>query len=127
MVHATQLAEALSLDMSAQWSATQDNYLGRVTKSQILEAVREAKGSAAAQRIEHLKKSDMAQEAERLLAGTGWLPALLRTPGVNDEAVGSACEDDSGEKDPLSEPASELPVFLAEDGGAADVYSVAAE
>ena len=127
MAHATRLAEALSLDMSAQWSATQDNYLGRVTKSQILEAVREAKGSAAARMIEHLKKSDMAQEAERLLAGTGWLPALLRTPGVNDEAVGSACEDDSGEKDPLSEPASELPVFLAEDGGAADVYSVAAE
>ena len=122
-----QLAEALSLDMSAQWSATQDNYLGRVTKSQILDAVREAKGSAAARMIEHLKKSDMAQEAERLLAGTGWLPALLRTPGVNDEAAESACEDDSGEEDPLSEPASELPVFLAEDGGAADVYSVAAE
>ena len=84
MAHATRLAEALSLDMSAQWSATQDNYLGRVTKSQILEAVHEAKGSAAARMIEHLKKGDMAQEAERLLAGTGWLPALLRTPGVND-------------------------------------------
>ena len=105
MAHATRLAEALSLDMSAQWSATQDNYLGRVTKSQILEAVREAKGSAAARMIEHLKKGDMAQEAERLLAGTGWLPALLRTPGVNDEAAESACEDHSGEKDPLSEAA----------------------
>ena len=100
MAHATRLAEALSLDMSAQWSATQDNYLGRVTKSQILEAVREAKGSAAARMIEHLKKGDMAQEAERLLAGTGWLPALLRTPGVNDAAAESACEDHSGEEGP---------------------------
>ena len=89
--------------------------MGRVTKSQILEAVHEAKGSAAAQRIEHLKKGDMAQEAERLLAGTGWLPALLRTPGVNDAAA-------------ESEPAGELPAFHAEDGGGAnEVYSVAAE
>ena len=30
--HATQLAEALSLDMSARWSATKENYLGRVPK-----------------------------------------------------------------------------------------------
>jgi IS5 family transposase len=40
---------------------------GRVTKAQILDAVREAKGEASAQLIEHLKKGDMAQEAERLL------------------------------------------------------------
>src|SRR3954453_7994701 len=93
MVHATQLAEALALDMSVQWSATNENYLGRVTKSQILDAVREAKGSAATRMIEPLRKGDMAQEAERLLAGTGWLPTLLRTPGVNDAPVESACED----------------------------------
>jgi ParB family chromosome partitioning protein len=127
MAHATRLAGSLSLDMSAQWSATQDNYLGRVTKSQILNAVREAKGSAAARMIEHLKKGDMAQEAERLLAGTGWLPALLRTPGVNDEAAGSACEDHTHEQDAPSDVAFELPALLTADGGAADVYSVAAE
>lgn len=40
---------------------------GRVTKAQILDAVREAKGEASAPLIEHLKKGDMAQEAERLL------------------------------------------------------------
>src|SRR3954463_8316332 len=125
MAHATRLAEALSLDMSAQWSATQENYLGRVTKSQILDAVREAKGSAAAQRIEHLKKGDMAQEAERLLAGTGWLPTLLRTPGVNDTAAERACGDHTREESPLIET-DELPAFRAEDGGASDVYPVAA-
>ena len=100
----------------------------RVTKSQILEAVHEAKGSAAARMIEHLKKGDMAQEAERLLAGTGWLPTLLRTPGVNDAAAESASEDHAREKDLPSETALDLPAFLAEDGGGADdVYSVAAE
>jgi ParB family chromosome partitioning protein len=29
--------------------------------------------------IDHLKKTDMAKEAERLLAGTGWLPDPLLT------------------------------------------------
>src|SRR6185437_7169074 len=48
------------------------------TKPRILEAVREAKGEQAAQLIDHLKKGDMAREAERLLEGTGWLPEPLR-------------------------------------------------
>jgi ParB family chromosome partitioning protein len=65
---------------------TVDNYLGRVTKARILEAVREAKGEDAAKRIDHLKKGDMAMEAERLLAGTGWLPEPLRTSGVSPKA-----------------------------------------
>ena len=39
----------------------------------------EAKGEASAQLIDHLKKPEMAKEAERLLAGSGWLPEPLRT------------------------------------------------
>jgi ParB family chromosome partitioning protein len=42
--------------------------------------VREAKGDASAQLVDHLKKPEMAKEAERLLADTGWLPEPLRTP-----------------------------------------------
>ena len=53
--------------MAEHWTPTVDGYLGRVTKAQILDAVREAKGEASAQLIEHLKKGDMAREAERLL------------------------------------------------------------
>jgi ParB family chromosome partitioning protein len=49
-----------------------------VTKSRILEAVREAKGEGAAQLIDHLKKTEMAKEAERLLEDTRWLPEPLR-------------------------------------------------
>ena len=66
---------------AAGWTPTVDGYLGRVTKARILEAVAEAKGEAAADRIAHLKKGDMAAGAERLLAGSGWLPEPLRTPG----------------------------------------------
>lgn len=80
--HADTLAGVLDLDMAAAgWLPTVDNFLGRVTKARILEAVREAKGADAAQRIEHLKKPDMATHAQELLAGTGWLPELLRKPG----------------------------------------------
>ena len=77
-------AEAVGLDMvAAGWRPTVDNYLSRVTKPRILEAVREAKGDHAAQLLDHLKKGDMAQEAERLLDSTGWLPEPLRlTDGV---------------------------------------------
>jgi ParB family chromosome partitioning protein len=79
LAHGDILARAVGLDMAAAgWTATVDAYLGRVPKTRILEAVREAKGEAATQRIDHLKKADMAREAERLLDGTGWLPEPLR-------------------------------------------------
>ena len=79
--HAFQLAEALRLDMTqAGWVTRADNYLNRVTKSQIVAAVSEAKGETTAELLADLKKKEMAIEAERLLAGTGWLPEPLRTP-----------------------------------------------
>ncbi|MCH4023238.1 MAG: ParB/RepB/Spo0J family partition protein [Acetobacter sp.] len=77
---ADRLASALGLDLvEAGWQPTVENYLGRVTKARILQAVREARGDEAADRIVHLKKPDMAREAERLLEGSGWLPEALRT------------------------------------------------
>lgn len=78
--HADRLAEAVGLDMSGYWSATVASYLGRVTKARIGEAVREAVSDEAAERIGGMKKTDMASEAESLLAGKGWLPSLLRAP-----------------------------------------------
>jgi ParB family chromosome partitioning protein len=78
--HADRLAEAVDLDMTAYWSATVSSYLGRVTKARIGEAVREAVSDEAADRIGGMKKSDMASEAEALLAGKGWLPGLLQAP-----------------------------------------------
>ena len=59
---------------------TARTYLGRVTKTRILDAVREAVSIEAAERMANMKKQDMAEAAEQLLAGTGWLPALMRTP-----------------------------------------------
>ena len=94
------LATEVGLDMAqAGWTPTVDNYLGRVTKPRIIEAVREAKGDATAVLIEHLKKGDMAREAERLLEGTGWLPEPLRLPVAESDECDVA----------------ELPAFLDED------------
>ena len=111
------LATVVGLDMAdAGWTPTVDNYLGRVTKPRIIEAVREAKGDATAVLIEHLKKADMAREAERLLEGTGWLPEPLRLPVIElgDEEVAA------------------LPDFLAGEEGAEDAeadnaFAIAAE
>ncbi|NTF47048.1 ParB/RepB/Spo0J family partition protein [Rhizobium rhizogenes] len=79
--HATadRLATALMLDMSQHWTPTVRTYLGRVTKAHILAAVQEAAGDEAADRLAAMKKQEMAEAAEQLLAGTGWLPPLLRT------------------------------------------------
>src|SRR3546814_11645557 len=78
--------------VAAGWSPTIGNYLGRVTKARILAAVREAKGARAGDRIEHLKKAEMAEQAQTLLAESGWLPEPLRTPGRD---VPNAVETDA--------------------------------
>ena len=106
IAQADRLARAVHLDMvEAGWRPTVDNYLGRVTKPRILEAVREAKGDQAAQLIDHLKKAEMAKEAERLLDGTGWLPEPLRLA------------DSADMSDTPAESAEELPAFLADGEG----------
>ena len=97
------LARAVGLDMvQAGWRPTVDNYLGRVTKPRILDAVRQAKGESSAQLIDHLKKADMAKEAERLLDGSGWLPEPLR---LLDPDAASEQESEAGR----------LPEFLADE------------
>ena len=99
MAHAGRLAEAVQLDMAAGgWTPTVDSYLGRVTKARILQAVREAKGEAATGRIAHLKKGEMAEQAQDLLADAGWLPEPLRTPGQG--APGAAAMPDAAIEQP---------------------------
>ncbi|MEJ1967065.1 MAG: ParB/RepB/Spo0J family partition protein [Rhizomicrobium sp.] len=111
ILQADRIARAVGLDMvEAGWRPTVASYLGRVTKGRILEAVREAKGEGASQLIDHLKKDEMAKEAERLLDGTGWLPEPLRTPPqpevTEDTALPDFLADDEDEVD-ADEPDSD--------------------
>ncbi|HWU92323.1 MAG TPA: hypothetical protein VN106_03655, partial [Sphingomicrobium sp.] len=69
----------------------------------------------------HLKKGDMAREAERLMEDAQWLPEPLRTPDMADLLT--------PETDPLPLPAfldEEEPVAAGDDGEDED-YAVAAE
>jgi ParB family chromosome partitioning protein len=122
--HADRLAEHLALDMRDFWRATVENYLGKVTKSQILAAVREAKGEATAQMIDHLKKADMAAEAERLLGGSGWLPEVLRTQNFDVPVIDATPAQIGDEAAAGSD--DDLPAFLAE-GEAEPMVPEAAE
>ena len=89
---ADRLAEAVSLDMTGYWRPTVRSYLGRVTKARILEAVREGVSNEAADRMTDMKKFDMAEAAEQLLAPTDWLPALLSTARPATEQVDTPTE-----------------------------------
>jgi ParB family chromosome partitioning protein len=71
------------------------------------------KGDASAVLIEHLKKGDMAREAERLLDGTGWLPEPLRLPVIEVAEQGA--------------PDTDLPDFLNDEDGEFDPLAIAAE
>ncbi|UXR92899.1 ParB/RepB/Spo0J family partition protein [Agrobacterium tumefaciens] len=110
MAEADRLARSTGLDMvDAGFRPTVENYLGRVTKPRILAAVREGAGERAAQLIAHLKKGDMAVEAERLLADSGWLPEPLRLADLDGEV---AAEVTAAEADGVGEA---LPDFLTGD------------
>jgi ParB family chromosome partitioning protein len=71
------LGNAAGLDMRQWWYPTADGYLKSVPKARIFEALAEA-GASPSGALEKLKKGDLALLAEQRLAGTGWLPTVLR-------------------------------------------------
>jgi ParB family transcriptional regulator, chromosome partitioning protein len=71
--------------------------------------VREAVSDEAADRMADMKKQAMAEAAEQLLVGTGWLPALMRT--LQD----------------LRGPTAQLQADTVTEAKDPDAYSVAAE
>ncbi|MBY5836255.1 ParB/RepB/Spo0J family partition protein [Rhizobium leguminosarum] len=123
---ADRLATAVALDMTAHWTPTVSAYLGRVTKAHILASVREAVGDEAAERIATMKKQAMAEAAEQLLTGTGWLPPLLRTE--RPSWLDAEAEAVAGTPD--AEAYAEPEPFSAEGGNAltdGEAFNVAAE
>ncbi|RWX60186.1 DNA-binding protein, partial [Mesorhizobium sp. M2A.F.Ca.ET.039.01.1.1] len=115
LTHADALAATLDFDMvTAGWEPTVDNYLGRVTKARIVQAVREARGQDSAQLIDHMKKDLMAREAARLLEGSTWLPEPLRLEGDAAVDAGETIPEDAADETALDGDAAELPAFLAD-------------
>lgn len=71
-----ELAQALSLNMATWWKPTADSYFQHVPKAAILDAVAQFAPNEV-QRLSKLKKAEIAQEAERLAEGSGWMPAVF--------------------------------------------------
>lgn len=82
---ASLLAHALDLDMHAWWTPTAAGYFEHVSKAKVLEAVAVFAPDQVT-RLSKLKKGDLASEAERLVAGSGWLPPMLCAPSVSERA-----------------------------------------
>ena len=78
-VAADQLAQALNLDMADWWTATAESYLSRVKKEQILEAIGEGTSETNIDDLRKLKKGELVAAAERRLAGSRWLPEILKS------------------------------------------------
>lgn len=118
---ADMLATAVSLDMTEHWTPTTRTYLGRVTKAHIVAAVREAASDEAADGLSALKKQPMAEAAEQLLAGSGWLPPLMRT--ARPAWLNEPQTDPIAEAPAADEPGA-APPAAADDG---EAFHIAAE
>lgn len=103
---ANTLATELKLDMATWWPATADTYLSAVPKSLAIEAVAEARGKEAAAKLAPLKSAAVIAEAAKQLAGTGWLPKLLRGPAYSLAKQGDAAK---APKKASPQPASNKP------------------
>jgi ParB family chromosome partitioning protein len=82
-VRGTALAQTVGLDMRAWWAPTAEGYFSHVSKAAILDAARQF-APAHITRLSKLKKPDLASEAERLAAGTGWMPAVFEAALASD-------------------------------------------
>lgn len=80
------LAQAVGLDMHSWWTPTAAGYFDHVSRAKALEAV-QVFAPVEVQRLAKLKKAQIASEAERLAAGSGWLPQMLTEPVQTSEAL----------------------------------------
>lgn len=77
-----ELAAAAHLDMREWWTPTATGYFTSLPKAEILKVVRDAASAEVAKPLELLKKVNLAKSAEEKVAGTGWLPTVLRAHAV---------------------------------------------
>lgn len=109
--HADRLAQALKIDMTQWFEPTAENYFGRVSKTGIEQALTEAKGADFAAGVSGMKKADAAAYAERQIAGTEWLPALLKIAPTADRTSEQGDDDHQAPFDLDDQPETENDQF----------------
>ncbi|MGC2659359.1 MAG: ParB/RepB/Spo0J family partition protein [Bryobacteraceae bacterium] len=82
--HANRLAQRLGMDMAQWFRPTKENFFGRITKPQIVEAMKEA-GHTPDTAAASLKKPQLASIATEVVRNTNWLPEPLRTSLADSE------------------------------------------
>ncbi|ABM43080.1 ParB domain protein nuclease [Acidovorax sp. JS42] len=103
-----ELAQAVGLDMVAWWQPTAEGYFKHVPKAAVLQAVGEF-APESVNRLAKMKKADIASEAERLVNGTGWMPAIFKTTDAPEEGPQDAEQDGAEEAATVTdEPAEAL-------------------
>jgi ParB family chromosome partitioning protein len=101
------LAQSVGLDMGAWWTPTAEGYFTHVSKATILDGAQQFAPSEIT-RLGKLKKADLASEAERLAAGTAWLPPMLRAQDV------AVAEEVAPSEIPADEPQAQALADTAE-------------
>ncbi|RWD10458.1 MAG: ParB/RepB/Spo0J family partition protein [Mesorhizobium sp.] len=82
---ASQLGRALNVDMSEWFETTGDSYFKHVNRTTIELAVAEAKGREAELSVKAAaKKTEAVMIADRLVAGSGWIPAPVRIAAADE-------------------------------------------
>ena len=91
-----ELGQAVGLDMAAWWKPTAEGYFKHVPKAALLQAVGEFAPESVS-RLAKLKKADIASEAERLVNGKGWMPAIFKMADAPEEGPQGAAQDGAEE------------------------------
>jgi ParB family chromosome partitioning protein len=77
------------MDLRKWWTPSAAGYFGRIPREASLKALAEGASAEAATRMDKLKRKPLAQEAEKALAGTGWMPEFLRASWVPPASQGA--------------------------------------
>ncbi|MET4365975.1 ParB family chromosome partitioning protein [Bradyrhizobium sp. LB8.2] len=86
MQNVEEIAAALNLDMTKHWEPKADGFIGRMKKSQMVQALKQAGKADAAFNVEKMKRDAAVKATATALEGTGWLPAMLKPANDNKKA-----------------------------------------
>jgi ParB family chromosome partitioning protein len=100
---ANQLGRALNVRMTDWFETTGESYFNHINRQSIALAVAEAKGEDASLSVKAAgKKTEAVLIADRLIVGTGWLPAPIRIASDPSAEATAEIDDDEAQSLPMA-------------------------